>query len=467
MTFLLDRVDMLGNENNGREEPHNLSTLKKDSWGNYGLGNNAGESGLDRAGSSSGYENATGGEMQRSSGSGSTAAGQGEQGGKADQNLMRGDRSGQEKRKANEMLVGGGVEEKSKVKQEKRRKVAQELANTERTYAQGLRELIATYVTPLTNRGILDEEEGQIAFAGCLQILGLSEQLLASFQGVVQNWDPETSTLGDVFSRYAEFLKLYIPFANNFIRGRKILEKVDSNTQYEKLKKSAMMQNIQPMESLRILPIQRVPRYVLLIMELLKQTEEDHVDFLLLKKALVEVKTVAKQIDQRMNASELEAKTLEIQSSLWVATGSIPELVSPGRRFIKQGPVCKVRASGGLQRNYYLFCFNDLVVYATTNTLFPNRYHFHKAIEFYGAFPADEETLALGVKLKFGETAFKITGSNGYRIFVVFNDSERRDWLKALSDLAGEKEQNRKSWGRARGEVAASGEEDFGDAEED
>jgi len=209
------------------------------------------------------------------------------------------------------------------------------------------------------------------------------------------------------------------------------------------------------------LPIQRMPRYQLLVKELLKHTRQGHADVPLLQKALYLIEVVTKHVNARVTESEMEAKVLEIQSSLWAATGSIPELVAPGRIFVKQGPVAKARANGTIKRNYYLFCFNDIVVYATTQSLFRNKYHFHKALDYYGAFPADEEVHNLGIELKYGESAFKITGSNGYRIFVAQNDAERRDWLKALTDSAGVKEQRRKSWGRARGELIAEDDEDL------
>jgi hypothetical protein len=342
------------------------------------------------------------------------------------------------------------------IKDEKRKKVAIEILETERSYCKGLQNLIEYYVLPMRKQDILTDEEELIVFAGCTQITGLSEQIISSLMQKLTNWNPDTTTLGDVFSTYAEFLKMYIPFSSNFVKGQQIL----SSKIFDTISQEAGTARVPSLESLRILPIQRIPRYVLLVSELLKQTREGHPDLPLLQKALADIKVVAQHVNARMTASEMEAKVLEIQSSLWVATGSVPELVVPGRTFVKEGPVAKVRSSGSLKRNYYLFCFNDIVVYATTNPLFRSKYHYHKAIDYYGAFPADEEVRQTGITLKYGECAFKVTGSNGYRIFVVQSESERRDWLKALTDLADAKEEKRKSWGRARGDLLFDDDDD-------
>ncbi|KAH9256113.1 hypothetical protein BASA81_005889 [Batrachochytrium salamandrivorans] len=321
---------------------------------------------------------------------------------------------------------------------EKRRRVVDEIVQTEYTYNTQLGRMIREFQRPLLENNTLTEEEDAVCFCGVVQIHELSTRMLATLQGKVEAWDASTSTIGDTFLLYASFFKMYMPFANNFERGQQVLmEKGNEVIPVE-------------LQSLRIMPIQRVPRYVLLIKELLKHTPSTHVDYLLLTKSLEQVIQVASQINTRLQSSQLEAKVFEIQSSLWSATVTIPELVSPGRQFRRQGPIAKLRSNGQVKRNYFLFAFNDIVVYTTTNPVFRNKYHFHNALDFYGAFPCDEEVP--NGKMKFGECAFKITGSNGYRVFIANSESERTQWLDALQSSANEKEEKRRSWGRARGD---------------
>lgn len=315
--------------------------------------------------------------------------------------------------------------------------------------------MVDDYLIPMKRSGILSEEDSLIVFGSCTQILGLSEQIVGSLQDKMLSWSPAVTTIGDVLLLYADFFKIYIPFANNFARGQAFLSKIS----YNQIADAAVAKGKPNLDSLRIMPIQRIPRYVLLTNELLKATREDHPDHSLLGKALAKIKEVAQLVNARMTASDMEAKVLEIQGSLWTATGSVPELVAPGRVFIKEGAVAKVSTAGVIKRNYYLFCFNDIVVYATTNPLFRNKYHFHKALDYYGAFPADDEAKRLGLTLKYGECAFKVTGSNGYRIFVAGSDAERMDWLRALTDMVTVKEEKRLTWGKAKGQMEDDDEE--------
>jgi len=61
-----------------------------------------------------------------------------------------------------------------------------------------------------------------------------------------------------------------------------------------------------PFDSFQILPIQRIPRYQLLIKELLKYTEEDHPDFPNLTKSLQKVVEIAAEMDKRKQREDLK-----------------------------------------------------------------------------------------------------------------------------------------------------------------
>lgn len=337
-----------------------------------------------------------------------------------------------------------------------RKRVAQEILETEKSYNASLHNLVNEYIVPMRTSNILSHDEEQIVFAGCMQIVGLSDQLLATLAPRLAEWDVRTSTIGDIFSFYSEFLKLYIPFSNNFAKGNEILQ----HKEIDHIAAAASTRGVSGLLSLRIQPIQRIPRYVLLMKELLKHTHEQHPDHMFVHKALEDVQEVADHIDARMSANEKEAKVLEIQSNLWVAMGEVPTLVAPGRTLVMEGPVTKVRPNGTVNKNYYLFAFNDILVLATTNSLFGSKYYFRRTLDYHGAIPADDEATRLGVVLKFGESAFKVTGASGYRIFVVSSDAKRREWIQALTSCSQEKDEKRKSWGRARGEFIDSDEDE-------
>lgn len=87
------------------------------------------------------------------------------------------------------------------------------------------------------------------------------------------------------------------------------------------------------------MPVQRIPRYKLLLEDLLKKTVETHLDYLNLKKAYQVIENVATFVNETIRQHEMFITMLEIQKSL---TGFDEVLLVPGRTFIKRGIVKKV-----------------------------------------------------------------------------------------------------------------------------
>ena len=68
------------------------------------------------------------------------------------------------------------------------------------------------------------------------------------------------------------------------------------------------------LSSYAIQPIQRVPRYELLLRELLKETDKNHADYADITKALNEVNSVAVFVNESISKSKNTLKLLEIQN---------------------------------------------------------------------------------------------------------------------------------------------------------
>lgn len=81
-----------------------------------------------------------------------------------------------------------------------------------------------------------------------------------------------------------------------------------------------------------IVPIQRVPRYRLLLTELIVHTEEQEEEHTILNAALKQIEAVAHHINEQIREHENMQRMIRIQRSL--AQGN-PKIISPGRRFIK------------------------------------------------------------------------------------------------------------------------------------
>ncbi|KAJ1504810.1 hypothetical protein HMI54_006557, partial [Coelomomyces lativittatus] len=153
--------------------------------------------------------------------------------------------------------------------------------------------------------------------------------------------------------------------------------------------------------SFLILPIQRVPRYILLLEQLLKFTSPDHPDYLGLQKCVDEVKHIAEHINDAIRKFELQTKVVQLQAYLH---GRPDSLVTPARRFVEELECWKCTRNGVVEKRC-LLVFNDLVM--LTKKINEQKYDFK--LEFnlndptvlFHEFPVplDEEKKAVAVEL--------------------------------------------------------------------
>ncbi|QQP38727.1 RhoGEF4, partial [Caligus rogercresseyi] len=107
----------------------------------------------------------------------------------------------------------------------------------------------------------------------------------------------------------------YSTYANDFASNVKLVERL---TEENKEFRRALGLKL---NSLLITPIQRIPRYKLLLEDLLKNTSPNHPDRTDLTKALLEIEG-----------------TLDIQKSL---LRGLPKILKPGRTLLKTGLLMK------------------------------------------------------------------------------------------------------------------------------
>merc|ERR1719216_361589 len=114
-----------------------------------------------------------------------------------------------------------------------------------------------------------------------------------------------------------------------------------------------------------ITPIQRIPRYQLLLKDLLKKTPEDHVDYEGLKTSLEKVTEINTVLNGWLTEYEMRQSVRKIGEEF---NGNV-SFIEPQRYFVKRGEAHKVGRKNDTK--YTFFLFNDLLVYAKGS---PGRY---------------------------------------------------------------------------------------------
>ncbi|ETO18938.1 FYVE, RhoGEF and PH domain containing 4-like isoform 2, partial [Reticulomyxa filosa] len=116
------------------------------------------------------------------------------------------------------------------------------------------------------------------------------------------------------------------------------------------------------LESLLILPIQRLPRYRMLLSEIVSHTEMDHPDLTHLQTALKFVEETASVTNERMK--EYDARQIVREIEVRFVNPPKPSLVIPHRIFVKEGTLMRINRKGEELPTTFIL-FNDLLVYAS------------------------------------------------------------------------------------------------------
>lgn len=157
-------------------------------------------------------------------------------------------------------------------------RVVEEMVQTEKTYAKGL-EWLVKWKNELEETKIIKEDDIQNLFSTVLDNLkSISDVFLADITKKFESWD-ENSTVGDVFESIAPFFRLYVDYCNNNeLSGQTLTKLMKKNKLFKDYVLSEEASAGMTFESFLITPIQRIPRYEMLISSALKYTNEGEKD---------------------------------------------------------------------------------------------------------------------------------------------------------------------------------------------
>jgi len=186
------------------------------------------------------------------------------------------------------------------------------------------------------------------------------------FEGLNSKMEKWTSKqkLADVFLFMAEFLKTYTDYINNYDNAQTTLIRCSENKAFAKFLFKTSQDPICGGQSLfgyLIMPVQRVPRYALLLRELEKCTPEDHPDFENLKVALSKILDINDYLNEKKRVAESSFKLLEITENL---IGKASIVIQPYRHFISDHPILLTcNETKQKQTQGKLFIFSDALMY--------------------------------------------------------------------------------------------------------
>ncbi|XP_076621891.1 rac guanine nucleotide exchange factor JJ [Colletes latitarsis] len=244
------------------------------------------------------------------------------------------------------------LEEKEK---DLRYQAIQEILTTEVTYLRQLEILMEYFIQPMFKRKLLDHILLSTLSENIKTLYNVSGELVKELKEDPQN-------IAGAFYKLAPFFKLYSVYAYDYEQVLSLLQtNQESNCAFKDFisKQESRPEVGRKLPSLLITPIQRVPRYKLLLQEVLQHTPNKHKEYNLLQVCLVEVEKAARHINTLIEQHEEAQKLLKLQKCIVNPIN----LVKPGRRFIKQGALMRVSRRGNSAYRRYFVLLSDTLLY--------------------------------------------------------------------------------------------------------
>eukprot|EP01119_Soliformovum_irregulare_P011585 TRINITY_DN2919_c0_g1_i5.p1 TRINITY_DN2919_c0_g1~~TRINITY_DN2919_c0_g1_i5.p1 ORF type:complete len:795 (+),score=256.77 TRINITY_DN2919_c0_g1_i5:1687-4071(+) len=213
---------------------------------------------------------------------------------------------------------------------------AREIYTSEIQYQQHLDLIVLTYMPNL--REMCSAEEMKTLFSNIQILRNYSAQLLQRLEARMISWSA-VENLGDIFIFFHPFFKSYKDYCNKYNAAIECYTECMKRPNF----KAFCMKELEKtpkglgpdLQSLLVTPVQRIPRYMLLLMHLLALTPPTHPDFSALTTALAKMK----EITDVVNFSIKETDKSKLYNRIVETVQGIKPHMAPHRKFIAEGNV--------------------------------------------------------------------------------------------------------------------------------
>uniref|UniRef100_A0A6B2KXI1 DH domain-containing protein n=1 Tax=Arcella intermedia TaxID=1963864 RepID=A0A6B2KXI1_9EUKA len=214
--------------------------------------------------------------------------------------------------------------------------IINEIISTEKTYGEGLQTLTNVWQKPLqeslnSKKPFITQDQINSLFPSISTLYSLH---LVLFEKLKKN----SGSVGKVFLELYSAMKLYIEYIIKYDYAMLVYGELSKNKNFRNFDFNAQTEAKGNLLSYLITPIQRLPRYQLLLESLLKHTEQNHPDYNDLKTSLDEMRQVNILVNQRKREHDKRTKLFRITNAVKGMDDKI-QLNSPSRSFIHEGLV--------------------------------------------------------------------------------------------------------------------------------
>jgi len=246
--------------------------------------------------------------------------------------------------------------------------LADEILKTERFYVKSLKTIVNSYLQPMrasltAEVPILSADSQKALFSNVEVLLNIHLPFLSELETTMAEWSPISSKIGRSLISLTPYLKIYTQYINNYNKSMHTYQDAMKHKTFRRFMAEAAVGNdLDNWPSYCIQPVQRIPKYLIILSQLLKNTTEDHPDYLDLKTAFDALTATASEINTHKRDAENLTQCANIQSIVTYSEGvKKVQIVTQTRRYCREGQF-DVFINGIATAYNYLVLFNDALL---------------------------------------------------------------------------------------------------------
>ena len=324
--------------------------------------------------------------------------------------------------------------------------------------------LITVYLHPLKGK-----DGGEALQPSDVSVLFGGVELLYNFHMIfLDDLKQSDGKVAKVILKLCDYLKMYTNYLQNYPQAITTFDAQRKNKPFQSFLADARKKTVpsptsttaQPVAvldlmSYLIMPVQRVPRYELLLRELMRYTPGVHEEREVLEKALTKIQSIAQHINESGRRVEEMQRVMDVQARI---SGDYGTLLLPHRRLVREGSVQKMKGDksgggsgvlggGGGRR---LFVFNDLIIWTSES----GRFRGHTRVDGMKVEAWSDSKGRVGFVLREddsdngGEVVEATMGRKKAvkeMVFVCASETESEQWRSAISDVCQKAQMHRRS----------------------